>query len=346
MLFHGHYLAGLLGAVNDDLLVQRLDGTDIYNLCTDAFLFQHLCCTQSGIYADTSGYDGYILTFTDYGSLTDLEMITRMIIDHGYCSTSETNIYRSFIFQSGTNSGSCFHIIGRAHYYHAGNGTHQSNILVTLVGSAVLTYGDTCMGRTDLDIQMRVTDRVTYLFKSTSCCEHCKRAYEGNLTYQRQSCSHTHHVGLCDTAVDVAVGICLTEDSGLGSCCQVGIQYYQIGEFFCQLLQGVAVTFSGCDLFHGIFCHYCSPAFSNSFSILSRSAIAIAYSSSLGALPCQSTLFSMKETPLPLMLWNTIQVGMPLVSLASLNAARIASKSCASALITWKLNASNFLSIG
>ena len=46
----------------------------------------------------------------------------------------------------------------------------------------------------------------------------------------------------------------------------------------------------------------------NSFSILSRSAIAIAYSSSLGALPCQSTLFSMKETPLPLMLWNTIQV--------------------------------------
>ena len=61
MLFHGHYLAGLLGAVNDDLLVQRLDGTDIYNLCTDAFLFQHLCCTQSGIYADTSGYDGDIL---------------------------------------------------------------------------------------------------------------------------------------------------------------------------------------------------------------------------------------------------------------------------------------------
>ena len=32
--------------------------------------------------------------------------------------------------------------------------------------------------------------------------------------------------------------------------------------------------------------------------------------------------------------------------LGSLNAARIASKSCASALITWKLNASNFLSIG
>lgn len=73
MLFHGDYLAGLLRAVKDDLLIERLNGTDVYNLCADAFLFQHLRCTQSGIYADTGGYDGDIFTFTDYCSLTDLE---------------------------------------------------------------------------------------------------------------------------------------------------------------------------------------------------------------------------------------------------------------------------------
>ena len=106
MLFHGDYLAGLLRAVKDDLLIEWLNGTDIYNLCADAFLFQHLRCTQSGIYADTGGYDSDIFTFADYCSLTDLEMITGMIVDHGYCGTSETDVYRSFIFQSGTNSGS------------------------------------------------------------------------------------------------------------------------------------------------------------------------------------------------------------------------------------------------
>ena len=70
MLFHGDYLAGLLRAVKDDLLIERFDGADIYNLCADAFLFQHLRCAQSRIYADTGGYDSDIFALTDYGSLT------------------------------------------------------------------------------------------------------------------------------------------------------------------------------------------------------------------------------------------------------------------------------------
>jgi len=50
----------------------------------------------------------------------------------------------------------------------------KADILVTLMGSAILTYCDTCMSCTDLHIQMRVTDRVTYLLECTSCCKHCK----------------------------------------------------------------------------------------------------------------------------------------------------------------------------
>ena len=49
--------------------------------------------------------------------------------------------------------------------------------------------------------------------------------------------------------------------------------------------------------------------------------MAILYSSSFGALPCQPALFSMKETPLPLVVLQMITVGCPFTVLASANAA-------------------------
>ena len=54
----------------------------------------------------------------------------------------------------------------------------------------------------------------------------------------------------------------------------------------------------------------------------------------------------MKETPFPLILFAIMAVGIPLVAFASSNALRNASKSFASTLITWKLNALNLSSIG
>ena len=45
---------------------------------------------------------------------------------------------------------------------------------VTLMCSSVLTNGNTCMCSTDLNIVLRISNRVTNLFKCTSCCEHCK----------------------------------------------------------------------------------------------------------------------------------------------------------------------------
>src|SRR5699024_4370051 len=154
----------------------------------------------------------------------------------------------------------------------------------------------------------------------------------------RKSCSHTHHISLCDTTVNMALRKLFPEHNGLRRICQVSIQDYQILMFPSQLHEGIAVAVAGSNFLH--LCHNCSPAFSSS-------AIAWAYCSSFGAFPCQSTLFSIKETPLPFSVLAIIAVGIPFTVLASANAAASCSKSFPSAtLITWKLNASNFLSIG
>ena len=55
------------------------------------------------------------------------------------------------------------------------------------------------------------------------------------------------------------------------------------------------------------------------FSYLSpRSVIATSYCSALGAAPCHATLFSMKETPLPLVLWEMMTVGLSVHAFAAL----------------------------
>jgi len=51
-----------------------------------------------------------------------------------------------------------------------------------------------------------------------------------------------------------------------------------------------------------------------------NSFIAMLYSSSFGALPCQSALFSIKETPFPFIVFAIIAVGFPFTVFAFSNA--------------------------
>ena len=102
----------------------------------------------------------------------------------------------------------------------------------------------------------------------------------------------------------MTVGECLLENASLGSACQVGIQNYQVIEFSAQFLQGVTVAITGCNLNH--ICHNYA---SNSASLAFSSVMACAYSASLGALPCQPASFSIKLTPLPLVVDMTMAQG-------------------------------------
>ena len=90
-----------------------------------------------------------------------------------------------------------------AHY--ARNHSHQGKILQALMCGAILTYRNTAVSCSDLYIQLRISDGVTNLLISTSCCKHCKSTCKGNLTCGSDSCCNTHHVALCDTAVNVTL---------------------------------------------------------------------------------------------------------------------------------------------
>ena len=139
------------------------------------------------------------------------------------------------------------------------------------------------MGCADFYIEMRVADGVADLLKRTSGSKHGKTARERNESAGGKTCRDAHHVSFCDTTIDVTVRECLFENTGFGRTCQVSVQNDQIIMLFSQFNQCVAVALTGCDLLN--VSHY---AFTSS-SIFSRSAIATAYSSSFGALPCQPT---------------------------------------------------------
>ncbi len=138
-----------------------------------------------------------------------------------------------------------FHIIRRIDYNHPRDRPHQRDILITLMGRAVFSYRDPRMGRADLHIQMRISDRITHLFKCTSRREHSEGTRERNLARR-----NSHHIALCDTAVDMAFRECLLEYSRLGCRRQVGVQYNDVRMLFSQFGQSIAVALSCCDLLY------------------------------------------------------------------------------------------------
>src|SRR5699024_507778 len=193
------------------------------------------------------------------------------------------------------------------------------------------------VGSADLHIQMRISDRVSYLLICAANSKHRKRTCKRNFSRCSESCRNPHHIFLRDTTVDKAVRVNLLELTASCRLCQIRIEHDDIFMFRSELHQFFTITISRRNSLY--IWHNASPSFSSS-------AIAILYSSSFGAFPCQPALFSMNETPFPFTVLAMIAVGHPFTVFASLNAASIWSKSFPSILITWKLNASNFLSIG
>ena len=144
------------------------------------------------------------------------------------------------------------------------------------------------MGGADLDVQVGVTDGVAHLFKGAACGEHGKAGGKGHQPHSRHTGGGGHHVALGNAAVKMTVGVGFLEHTGLGGGGQVGVQHHHVGMVLRQFHQGGAVAVAGGDLLH--FTHACAS--SSAIWALS-SSMAILYSSSLGALPCQPTWFSM-----------------------------------------------------
>ena len=124
-----------------------------------------------------------------------------------------------------------FDIIRRACNNHSRDYSHKCEVFTALMGSTIFTYRDSAVSSTDLNIDLRICDRVTNLLKCTSSCKHCKCAGKRNFSCGSQTCSDTHHIALSNTAVDVTFREFFLEHTCLSSCSKVSVQNDQVVMF-------------------------------------------------------------------------------------------------------------------
>ena len=223
MLLDRHDLAGLPGRTDHSLFIQRFDRMHIDDFCTDSLRRQLLSCCQGFGYRKAGRDDGNIRPFSQRDRLPKLELIVLILIDDRNRQSAEPQIHRPHMLVSRLHRRLRFHIIRRIDHNHPRYRPHQRDILITLMGRAVFSYRDPRMGRADLHIQMRISDRITHLFKCTSRREHSERTRERNLARRGDPRRNSHHIALCDTAVDMAFRECLLEYSRLGRRRQIGV---------------------------------------------------------------------------------------------------------------------------
>ena len=115
---------------------------------------------------------------------------------------------------------------------------------------AVLTDRQSGMRSADLDIEMRVTDRIADLLKRSSGCEHGEAGGKGDLAAGSQSGCHAHHVRLGDAHIEMALRTDLRCLSGFGAAGQIGIQHDDVRILLHQLGQCLTISDSRCTFAH------------------------------------------------------------------------------------------------
>ena len=183
---------------------------------------------------------------------------------------------------------------------HTGNGAHNGEILIALMRSSIFAHGKTTVRGANLNVQVRISNGISDLLKSSARRKHGNRSGKDRTTGSSNTCGHTNHVGLGNAAVNKTLRICFAKLTRTRSFCKVSVEHEKIVMVAAKLYKSLAVRVARSDFFD--FCHGYSASFSSS-------AIPWANCSSLGALPCQPTWPSINETPLPLMVWATITVG-------------------------------------
>ena len=145
------------------------------------------------------------------------------------------------------------HVIRRIDDHHLRNCTHQSDIFIALMGGSIFTYGDSCMCGRHFYIQMRIADGISNLLKSPPRRKHCESTGKRNLSGCCDSRRNTHHIALCNSAVDMAFRKFLLKYCRFCRLCQIGVQDHQIFMLLSQFHQRVAIAFPGCNfllIFH------------------------------------------------------------------------------------------------
>ena len=259
MLLNGDNLAGLLCCLADQLLIQRLDGVDVDDPCINAPFFQQLAGLDRLGHHQAGGHNGDVLAVAQDNALAQLEVVGLGIVKDRNRHSAKAQIDRANIGRRRADRRSGLDVVGRVDDDHARDGAHQGNVLTALMGCAVFSNRNTRMGRTDFDVQVRVTDRVAHLLKGAAGGEHRKGAGKRDHARRGKARCYAHHVALGDAAVDEAFRAHLFKGSCLGCARKVCVQHNQIWIFRRKLRQGGAVALACCYFFH--FCHRLSLSF-------------------------------------------------------------------------------------
>ena len=258
MLLAGHNGTALPGGLQHQLLVQRLDGVHVYDLGGDALGREGLGCLQGGLHHEAARHDGDVGALAHEDALANLELKALGVVDHGDGQAAEAHVDGAVGGIGGAHGGLGLGVVARDDDGHARDGAHEGDVLVALVGGAVLANGDARVGGTDLHRQVRVADGVAHDLVGTTGREHGKGAGKGLVARGGNAGGHAHEVALGDANVKEALGVGGLELAGLRGGGKVRVQDHKVIVLGGQLDERLAVAGARGNLLH--VCHPRPPS--------------------------------------------------------------------------------------
>ena len=257
VLLHRDDTACLFRRRENKLLVKRLDRVDVDNLRADALGLQRLRGLDRLGNHQAGRNDRDVRTLTERDALAELEAVVVAVVDAFHSEAAQTDVARALVLDRRTHGRLHLVVVARVEDDHARDRAHQGDILAALVRRAVLADGDARMGADDLDVQLRIADRVAHLLERSARREHRKGRRERDLSAGRKARRNTDHVALRDAAVKEAFRIFFLEDAGFRGRGKIRVQHNDIGIFGGQLRDRLAKALSCSLLYH--FSHISSP---------------------------------------------------------------------------------------
>ena len=247
VLLDGDDLAALFSPFGDARSVDGLDGVDVDDGGVDALAREHFGSHQGFVDHKTGREDRNILTLTQDVGLADDKGLDHVALENGGGEARKAHIDRAV--HLGDRHGGGLGLVGvrGADDRHAGDGAHEREILDALVAAAVLADADARVGGADLDVEVRVGDRVSNLLVGAARREHRERGAVGDETHRGHTGGDVDHVGLGNAAVVEFFRVRLGDLAGLRGVGEVGVEHDDLIILFDKLDQRFAVSLTGCN---------------------------------------------------------------------------------------------------
>jgi hypothetical protein len=167
------------------------------------------------------------------------------------------------------------------------------------VSNSVYSRRQAAVRSVKLHVQFVIGNKRANRFEGPHREEHAISRDERSSAPRRHTCSGSHSIQLGDSHVEITVRVDVAEKIGLTGLAKVAFKHNKMRVNGPQLKQSLTKCAPRCTFSLGK-SHTRAPF---------TSAIARAYCSSFGGFACRSVVFSMKLTPLPLVVLAMMQTG-------------------------------------